>query len=163
MFGFVRLFLVFYTSSLCDSCRLAGGLFFRFFPVPASGNPDGDAVDFDITVQLDNETLSAVDQLRVDEIRALRNDLNDHIRCLDLETAGIIDIAHHESRVLSGSLVKTLIEDVHAVVRYTATGEDRFHLIFIQHDRFGIFLMLLGNLAHFFMNVLYYFNGTGIA
>ena len=121
MFGFVRLFLVFYTSSLCDSCRLAGGLFFRFFPVPASGSPDGDAVDFDITVQLDNETLSAVDQLRVDEIRALRIDLNDHIRCLDLETAGIIDIAHHESRVLSGSL------------------------------------------AHFFMNVLYYFNGTGIA
>ena len=93
MFGFVRLFLVFYTSSLCDSCRLAGGLFFRFFPVPASGSPDGDAVDFDITVQLDNETLSAVDQLRVDEIRALRIDLNDHIRCLDLETAASMNPA----------------------------------------------------------------------
>ena len=94
MFGFVRLFLVFYRSSLFDSCRLAGGLFFRFFPVPASGSPYGNAIDFDITVQLDDETLSAVDQLRVDEIRALRIDLNDHIRCLDLETAGIIDIAH---------------------------------------------------------------------
>ena len=32
----------------------------------ASGGPDGNAVDFDITVQFDDEALSAVDQFRVD-------------------------------------------------------------------------------------------------
>ena len=121
MFGFVRLFLVFYTSSLCDSCRLAGGLFFRFFPVPASGSPDGDAVDFDITV----------DQLRVDEIRALGIDFDDHIWRLYLKAAGIVDIGHHEGGGFTGSGIETLVEDLHAVIGYTTAGKNGFYFIFI--------------------------------
>ena len=131
MLAFVRLLLVFYTSSLCDSCRLAGGLFFRFFPVPASGSPDGDAVDFDITVQLDNETLSAVDQLRVDEIRALGIDFDDHIWRLYLKAAGIVDIGHHEGGGFTGSGIETLVEDLHAVIGYTTAGKNGFYFIFI--------------------------------
>ena len=131
MFGFVRLFLVFYTSSLFDSCRLAGGLFFRFFPVPASGSTDGDAVDFDITVQLDNETLSAVDQLRVDEIRALGIDFDDHIWRLYLKAAGIVDIGHHEGGGFTGSGIETLVEDLHAVVATPLLAKMVFTSFFI--------------------------------
>ena len=59
MLAFVKLFLVFYW------------LFLFAVSIPASGSPYGNAIDFDITVQLNDETLSAVDQLRVDEICAL--------------------------------------------------------------------------------------------
>ena len=102
MLAFVRLLLVFYTSSLCDSCRLAGGLFFRFFPVPASGSPYGNAIDFDVTVQFDDKALYAVDQLRVDEICALGIHFDDNIRGLYFKAAGIVDIGHHQGSILSG-------------------------------------------------------------
>lgn len=124
-------------------------IFYGIIRGPASGSPYGDTVDFDIAIQLDDEALSAVDQLRVDEIRALRIDLDDHIRCLDLKAAGIVDIVIMRE-VDSPAVASKHWSRAHAVIGYTRHAwQNGLYFIFIQYHRFGIFFMFLGNLIHF--------------
>ena len=148
---------------LCIYVHLLHNPFINTSITPNLHRVYGDAVDFDSAVQLDDKALSAVDQFRVDEICALGIDLNDHIRRLYFEAARIVDIGHHDGSIFSGHCIKALVEELHAVIRHTAAGENGLHFILIQYHGFGIFLMFLGNLIHFLMNVLYRFDIAGVA
>ena len=117
--------------SVMDLVTWCVPIFLLIVRCSVSGGPDSNAVDFHATIQFDDETLSAIDHFGIYQICALGIDFDDHIRCLYLKTAGIVDIGHHEGGGFTGSGIETLVEDLHAVIGYTAAGKNGLYFIFI--------------------------------